>query len=66
MDEAEKYELEETVKELEGYRGRHTEFITVLIPAGFNIHQVVKQIEDEKGTASNIKSNTTRKTVITA
>jgi peptide chain release factor subunit 1 len=66
MNEAEKYELEETVKELESYRGRHTEFITVLIPAGFNIHQVVKQIEDEKGTASNIKSNTTRKNVITA
>jgi peptide chain release factor subunit 1 len=66
MDEAEKYELEETVKELEGYRGRHTELITVLIPAGFNIFQVINQIEDEKGTATNIKSTSTRKNVITA
>ncbi len=64
MDEAQKYELEELVKELEGYRGRHTELITVLIPAGFNINQVIKQIDDEKGTATNIKSNATRKNVI--
>lgn len=66
MDEAQKYELEETLKELETYRGRHTELITVLIPAGFNIFNVVKQIEDEKGTASNIKSNSTRKNVTDA
>jgi len=66
MDEAQKYELEETLKEIGSYRGRHTEFITVLIPAGFNIHNVIKQIEDEKGTASNIKSNSTRKNVIDA
>lgn len=66
MDEAQKYELEETLKELESYRGRHTEFITVLIPAGFNVFNVAKQIEDEKGTATNIKSNSTRKNVIDA
>jgi len=66
MNAAQKYELEETVKELEGYRGRHTELITVLIPAGFNMNQVIKQIEDEKGTATNIKSNSTRKNVINA
>ena len=64
MDDAQKYELEETVKELEGYRGRHTELITVLVPAGFNVHQVTKQLTDEVGTASNIKSNSTRKNVI--
>ncbi len=66
MDEAQRYELEETVKELETYRGRHTELITVLVPAGFNVHQVIKQITDEVGTATNIKSNTTRKNVITS
>jgi len=66
MDQAKKYELEQTVEELEGYRGRHTELITVYIPAGFNINQVVKQIEDEKGTATNIKSTSTRKNVIQA
>tara|TARA_Y100000310_G_scaffold325742_1_gene389726 strand:+ start:21139 stop:22233 length:1095 start_codon:yes stop_codon:yes gene_type:complete len=66
MDQAKKFELEQTVEELEGYRGRHTELITVYIPSGFNINQVVKQIEDEKGTATNIKSTSTRKNVIQA
>ena len=66
MNEAQRYELEETVKELENYRGRHTEFISVLVPAGFNINQVAKQLDEEKGTATNIKSNTTRKNVVNA
>jgi peptide chain release factor subunit 1 len=64
MDEAEKYEFEETVKELEGYRGRHTELISVLIPAEYNINNVVRQIDTEKGTAENIKSKNTRKAVL--
>ena len=66
MDEAKKYELEETVKELEGFRGRHTELITVYVPAGFNLNQVINQLDDEKGTASNIKSTATRKNVTNA
>ena len=62
MDEAERYEFEETVKELAGYRGRHTELISVLIPADYNINNVVRQIETEKGTAENIKSKNWRET----
>ncbi len=64
MNEAEKYELESTVEELESYRGRHTELITVLVPAGATLTQTTKQLEDEKGTATNIKSTSTRKNVI--
>ncbi|MBT3397723.1 peptide chain release factor 1 [archaeon] len=64
MDEAQKFELESTVEELEGYRGRHTELITVLVPAGATLTQTTKQLEDEKGTATNIKSTATRKNVI--
>jgi peptide subunit release factor 1 (eRF1) len=66
MNDAEKYEFEETVKELESYRGRHTELISVLIPADFNINNVVKQIDTEKGTAENIKSKNVRKAVLDA
>jgi len=66
MDEAQKFELESLVEELEGYRGRHTELITVLIPAGATLTQTTKQLEDEKGTATNIKSSGTRKNVINA
>ncbi len=66
MDEKQKYELESVVEELEQYRGRHTELITVYVPTGFNINQVTRQLDEEKGTATNIKSNSTRKNVINA
>jgi len=66
MDELQKYELESTIEELDGYRGKHTELITCMIPKGTSLNQVKKQLEDEKGTASNIKSSSTRKNVINA
>jgi len=66
MNEAQKFELETLVEELESYRGRHTELITVLVPAGATLTQTTKQLEDEKGTATNIKSSGTRKNVINA
>ena len=66
MDELQKYELEAFVEELEGYRGKHTELITAMIPAGASLVQMKRQLEDERGTASNIKSSTTRKNVINA
>jgi len=66
MDELQKYELEAFVEELGSYHGKHTELITVLIPAGASLVQMKKQLEDEKGTANNIKSSTTRKNVINA
>lgn len=66
MDETQKFELESLVEELEGYRGRHTELITVMVPAGATLTQTTKQLEDEKGTATNIKSAGTRKNVINA
>ena len=66
MDEAQKFELESLVEELEGYRGRHTELITVMIPSGATLTQTTKQLENEKGTATNIKSSGARKNVINA
>jgi len=61
-----KEELAELVETLEGIRGRHTELVTVLIPAGHNINTVVDQLEAEKSTAKNIKSTATKKNVIEA
>ncbi len=61
-----KLELEEIIEELEKIKGRHTELVSVYIPAGLNLSTVARQIEAEKGTASNIKSKTTRKNVIDA
>ena len=61
-----KEELEELVETLSKIKGRHTELVTVLIPATQNINLVQKQLETEKSTAANIKSKQTRTTVIAA
>lgn len=61
-----KDELEEKLKELESHKGRHTEFVTVYVPAGYDINSVQRQLEAEKSTAKNIKSTTTRNNVIDA
>ena len=59
-------ELKLLLSELEGIRGRHTELITVYIPAGFGLQKVIEQIRNEQGTASNIKSKAVRKNVMSA
>ena len=61
-----KFELEELLEKLGKIRGRHTELVTVYIPAGANIFTVAGQIDAEKSTADNIKSKTTRKNVMDA
>ena len=61
-----KDELEELIKELEQYKGRHTELISVYISAGYDLNAVQRQLEAEKSTAKNIKSTTTRKNVTDA
>jgi len=66
IDEKKKQELEELVALLGSIRGSHTELVTVLIPAGTNIHQVSTQLFSEAGTAENIKSKATRTAVVTA
>jgi len=66
MNDKEKIILEEQILDLESRRGQHTELVTVMIPAGFNIHAVTKQLEAERSTAENIKSKQTRTAVIDA
>src|SRR3989344_501628 len=60
------HDLNKFVKELEQYKGRHTELVTVYIPAGYELNKVIQQLQQEQGTASNIKSASTRKNVIDA
>ena len=60
------YKLKKLVQELEAKKGRHTELVTVYIPQGYNIHEIVNQLRDEQSTAENIKSKSTRKNVVTA
>jgi len=58
-----KLELEELLEELKSFKGRATELISVLIPAGYDVNAVQRQLEAEKSTAKNIKSTSTRKNV---
>lgn len=66
MEDEEKLKLERLIEELDSYRGRHTELITVYVPAGYSILLSAKQVDSEAGTASNIKSKSTRDNVIEA
>ncbi len=61
-----KYKLKKLVKALEAKKGRHTELVTVYVPAGFSLHEIVSQLRQEQGTAENIKSKAVRKNVVTA
>jgi len=63
IDTKQRDKLEEFVERMKSYRARHTELITVLVPAGFDINLITKQLESERSTASNIKSTATRKNV---
>ncbi|VVB84049.1 Peptide chain release factor subunit 1 [uncultured archaeon] len=58
-----KDELAEKIEEIESHKGRHTEFISVYIPADYDVNAVQRQLEAEKSTAKNIKSTTTRNNV---
>ena len=66
IDQHEKHKLEDLIELLGSIKGRHTELVSVLVPAGANINLISRQLESEKSTASNIKSSSTRKNVIAA
>jgi peptide chain release factor subunit 1 len=66
MDDVNKLKLKRIIEELKKIHGRHTELVTVYVPAGYDINLVTNQISQEQGTASNIKSKSTRKNVTAA
>jgi len=66
ITEKQKYQLKKFIKELEPHRGRHTELVSVYIPKDYDIIKIINHLEQEKGTATNIKSASTRKNVIDA
>lgn len=61
-----RFHLKHFVKELEQYRGRGTELVTVYVPAGYDLDAIINHLQQEQGTASNIKSKQTRTNVIDA
>ena len=56
-------ELLKFIKKMEPIRGRHTELVSVYIPAGYELVKIIQQLAQEQGTAVNIKDATTRKNV---
>ncbi|OYT32730.1 peptide chain release factor 1 [Candidatus Woesearchaeota archaeon ex4484_78] len=66
LTESERFHLKKFVKELSSYSARHTEFVSVYVPQGYDLNKIINHLFQEQGTASNIKSSTTRKNVIDA
>src|SRR3989344_5576727 len=64
MDIAKKQELKRFINELKNIRGRHTELVSVYIPAGYDLNKIIAHLQEEQGTAKNIKDAKTRGNVI--
>src|SRR3989344_4953251 len=64
MDRAQKQKLRKFIRELEQIKGRHTELVSVYVPAGYELIKIIQHLQQEQGTASNIKDQKTRKHVI--
>ncbi|MBT4824452.1 peptide chain release factor 1 [Candidatus Woesearchaeota archaeon] len=63
---AQRHKLKKFIKSLENFRGRHTELVSVYVPAGYDLVKIMQHLAEEQGTATNIKSSATRKNVIDA
>ncbi|MFT4310145.1 MAG: peptide chain release factor aRF-1 [Candidatus Woesearchaeota archaeon] len=61
-----KHDLKRFIKNIESFRGRGTELVSVYIPAGYELSKITTHLAQEQGTAVNIKSSSTRKNVIDA
>ena len=66
ITEKQKHQLKKLIKELEQYKGRHTELVSVYVPQDYDIIKIINHLDQEKGTATNIKSASTRKNVTDA
>lgn len=66
MTATQRFKLKQFIKELEGHRGRGTELVSVYVPAGYEMAKIIQHLAQEQGTATNIKSTSTRKNVIDA
>lgn len=64
MDIKQKLALKSLIRKLESIRGRHTELVSVYIPAGYDLIKIIQHLQQEQGTASNIKDAKTRNNVI--
>ena len=58
-----RYDFKKAMQEITSYRGRGTELISVYVPNGKMIFDVMSYLREEQSQASNIKSKSTMKNV---
>ncbi len=61
-----KYDFKKDMQEIQKYKGRGTELISVYVPGSRQISDVMAYLRNEQSQASNIKSKTTMKNVQSA
>ncbi len=64
QDSVKLYKIRKTLDELSQKTGHGTELITVYIPKGKQLHEVITNLKEEQGTADNIKTDLTRTHVV--
>jgi len=64
QDSVKLYKIRKTLEELSKKSGRGTELISVYIPKGKQLHEIIGSLQQEQGTADNIKSDLTRSHVV--
>lgn len=60
------FKLRKLLEELEKIKGRHTELVSVYIPTGFNIQEIVNMLRQEYTLTENVKNKTVRNNVLGA
>ena len=66
MTQRQKYDLKRRIEELKSCKGKHTELISLYVPASKKIFDVVSYLKNELSQSQNIKSKTTKKNVLSA
>ena len=64
VDSVQMYKIRKTLDDLTEKSGHGTELITVYIPKGKQLHEIISTLREEQGTADNIKSDLTRGHVV--
>ena len=64
QDSVKLYKIRKTLDELTDKSGHGTELITVYIPKGKQLHEIINTLRVEQRTADNIKSDFTRGHVV--
>jgi len=62
----EQWKIKRLIKRLDQAKGNGTSMISLIIPAKKAITDITRMLNEEQGTAVNIKSNVNRKSVLTA